>query len=116
NPISDGMNLVAKEGPTVNSVGGVLILSEGAGAVEQLGAASLVVSPTDIVGTADALHEALTMPLGERYRHANALKQQVADEDIAKWLCHQFEDIRDLLAAEPKRRAKRSRSEPAEAQ
>jgi len=116
NPISDGMNLVAKEGPAVNSVGGVLILSEGAGAVEQLGAASLVVSPTDIVGTADALHEALTMPLGERYRRANTLKQQVADEDIAKWLCHQFEDIRDLLAAEPKRKAKRTRSEPAEAQ
>jgi trehalose 6-phosphate synthase len=97
NPTIDGMNLVAKEGVTVNPVGGVLILSEGAGAAEQLGAAALTVSPTDIVGTAEALHQALSMPLAERYRRAAELKQIVADNDIAMWLYHQFEDIQHIL-------------------
>jgi trehalose 6-phosphate synthase len=109
NPISDGMNLVAKEGPTVNSVGGVLILSEGAGAVEQLQEAALVVSPTDIVGTAEALDQALNMPLGERYQRTNELKHLVAEEDITKWLWHQFDDIRALLTTDVKKpRSKRS--------
>ena len=96
NPISDGMNLVAKEGPTVNALGGVLVLSEGAGAVEQLGHAALIVSPTDIVGTANALHEALTMPLAERFRRAGELKLAIAQEDIAMWLYHQLEDFQEL--------------------
>ena len=98
NPLIDGMNLVAKEGPTVNDIGGVLVLSEGAGAAEQLQHAALTVSPTDIVGTADALHEALMMPLGERYRRANDLKAAIAEEDIAMWLYHQFDDFRTLIS------------------
>jgi trehalose 6-phosphate synthase len=97
NPIIDGMNLVAKEGVTVNATGGVLILSEGAGAAEQLGSAALMVSPSDIVGTADALHQALVMPLAERYRRSSELKRLVAEEDIAMWLFHQFEDFQRLL-------------------
>jgi trehalose 6-phosphate synthase len=98
NPILDGMNLVSKEGPAVNTLGGVLVLSEGAGSAEQLQHAALVVTPTDIVGTAEALHQALVMPLGERFRRANELKLAVAKEDIAMWLCHQFEDFRQLGA------------------
>lgn len=97
NPIIDGMNLVAKEGPTVNSVGGVLILSEGAGAAEQLHENALIVSPTDIVGTAEALHEALMMPLPERFRRANELKLRIAREDIAIWLLRQLEDLQTLI-------------------
>jgi trehalose 6-phosphate synthase len=97
NPIVDGMNLVAKEGPTVNATGGVLILGEGAGAIEQLGAAALVVTPTDIVGTAQALHDALTMRLTERYRRAAHLKRLIAEEDIAQWLLHQLHDLEALM-------------------
>lgn len=97
NPIIDGMNLVAKEGATVNATGGVIVLSEGAGAAEQLSSAALMVSPSDIVGTADALHAALVMPLTERYRRAAQLKQIVADEDIAMWLYHQFVDLETLI-------------------
>ncbi|NIN63583.1 MAG: trehalose-6-phosphate synthase, partial [Anaerolineae bacterium] len=48
NPIIDGMNLVAKEGPVVNEQDGVLVLSEGAGASEELGEGALVVSPYDV--------------------------------------------------------------------
>lgn len=97
NPIIDGMNLVAKEGPTVNENGGVLVLSEGAGAFEQLGEGALVVSPTDIVGTAEALHEALQMPLGTRYRRLRWLREQIESEDITMWLYHQLDDIKTLL-------------------
>ncbi|HEX6291005.1 MAG TPA: trehalose-6-phosphate synthase [Herpetosiphonaceae bacterium] len=100
NPIIDGMNLVAKEGVTVNPTGGVLILSEGAGAAEQLGSAALMVSPSDIVGTAEALHAALVMPLAERYRRSGELRRLVAEEDIAMWLYHQFEDFQRLLGAD----------------
>jgi trehalose 6-phosphate synthase len=101
NPIVDGMNLVAKEGPTVNATGGVLILSEGAGAIDQLGSAALVVTPTDIVGTAQALHDALTMRLAERYRRASLLKRLIAEEDIAQWLAHQLHDLQALIEQRP---------------
>ncbi|HTX70255.1 MAG TPA: trehalose-6-phosphate synthase, partial [Thermoleophilia bacterium] len=61
NAISDGMNLVAKEGPILNRHDGVLVLSEYAGAYEELGAFALGVNPFDIEGQAEALHRALTM-------------------------------------------------------
>ena len=61
NTIIDGMNLVAKEGALLNDRNGVLILSEGAGACQQLGEDSLLISPADVEGTADAIYQALTM-------------------------------------------------------
>ena len=64
NPVRDGMNLVAKEGPLVNRSDGVLVLSREAGAWEELeldGGGALGVNPFDVAGTADALHDALTM-------------------------------------------------------
>jgi trehalose 6-phosphate synthase len=100
NPLVDGMNLVAKEGPLVNKGDGVLLLSEMAGAYEQLGEYSLNVSPTDIEGTVNALHEALTMPIEERRRRAEALKSLVENEDIVHWLERQF---RDLVAVSEER-------------
>src|SRR5439155_152628 len=48
NPILDGMNLVAKEGPVVNKRSGVLVLSESAGAHEELGAHALSINPFDV--------------------------------------------------------------------
>ncbi|MCC6314973.1 MAG: trehalose-6-phosphate synthase, partial [Thermomicrobiales bacterium] len=74
NSIIDGMNLVAKEGALLNERNGVLILSEGAGAVSQLGAAALVIAPADVEGTADALYTAFTMPLSERRKRSEALR------------------------------------------
>ncbi|HET9014927.1 MAG TPA: trehalose-6-phosphate synthase [Thermomicrobiaceae bacterium] len=93
NPIFDGMNLVAKEGALLNERDGVLVLSEGAGAYQQLGAHALSVAPTDIEGTARALYAALTMPAGERAAHARALRQLVLDEDILTWIYSQLEDL-----------------------
>ena len=97
NPLIDGMNLVAKEGATVNQNNGVMVLSEGAGAAEQLGEGALVVSPADVIGTAEALHRALEMSLEERQRRAEWLRKSVASEDIVMWLYHQLVDIREIL-------------------
>ena len=66
NPIFDGLNLVAKEGPLLNDHDGVLVLSENAGAAEELAPWALVVSPFDVEGQAEALHEALELPAAER--------------------------------------------------
>ena len=96
NPVVDGMNLVAKEGPIVNTRNGVLILSEAAGAHEQLGASALSVAPADIEGTVQALYAALTMDAEERKRRAQALRQSIEAEDITEWFYRQFEDIREL--------------------
>jgi len=96
NPVIDGMNLVSKEGPLVNGCDGVLILSELAGAHEQLQEHVLAVSPTDLEGTVRALHRALTMPGDERHRRSEALRQIVIDEDIIRWLEHQLSDLTAL--------------------
>jgi trehalose 6-phosphate synthase len=86
NPVSDGMNLVAKEGPLVNTRDGVLILSENAGAHEELGGWALTVNPFDVQGQADALHEALSMGHEERRRRADALRAHVREHDVGAWL------------------------------
>jgi trehalose 6-phosphate synthase len=103
NPILDGMNLVAKEGPIVNQRSGVLILSESAGAHEELGAHALTVNPFDVELTARAIHAALAMPNHERDERTTAINQIVSANDVARWIRHQLEDIRALapVAREP---------------
>jgi trehalose 6-phosphate synthase len=96
NSLMDGMALVAKEGALVNERNGVLLLSEGAGAVEQLGEYALVVSPADVEGTAEAIFEALTMPVQERHRRAAALRRTIEKEDVNLWLRQQLGDIVQL--------------------
>ena len=59
NPIRDGMNLVAKEGPILSDRGCALVLSREAGAAAELAADALMINPFDVSGTAQALHEAL---------------------------------------------------------
>ena len=61
NSIFDGMNLVAKEAPAVNTRDGVVMLSENTGAHEELGDCTLTVNPFDIQEQADTIHRALTM-------------------------------------------------------
>ncbi|MFL5662142.1 MAG: trehalose-6-phosphate synthase, partial [Ktedonobacteraceae bacterium] len=97
NPIIDGMNLVAKEGPVVNQRNGVLVLSRTAGAFQQLGKASIPTSPTDVMETADALYKALTLPDDERAVKARLACQVVERYDLNNWLSRQIRDINDLL-------------------
>ncbi|HLF89607.1 MAG TPA: trehalose-6-phosphate synthase [Anaerolineales bacterium] len=96
NAIADGMNLVAKEGPTVNQKDGVLILSERAGAHQQLEPGALIVSPCDVYATAEALHQALTMPIAQRQKQAALLRWMIEREDIVAWLYSQLETIKDF--------------------
>src|SRR5207237_437136 len=86
NAVFDGMNLVAKEAPLVNERDGVLILSENAGAFEELAHWALAVNPFDVAGQAEALHEALTLPADERRRRLDAIREHVRRHDVGAWL------------------------------
>ncbi|HEU0003710.1 MAG TPA: trehalose-6-phosphate synthase, partial [Ktedonobacteraceae bacterium] len=97
NPIIDGMNLVAKEGPVVNKRDGVLVLSRTAGAFQQLGKFSLPITSTDITDTAEALYTALTMPATERHAMSTLARQMVENQDLNAWLQRQISDINGLL-------------------
>jgi trehalose 6-phosphate synthase len=93
NAVRDGMNLVAKEAAVVNEKDGVLVLSEYAGAHEELGEHALTVNPYDLDEQADAIHEALTMPEDERKRRADALGEAVMANTIEDWVEAQIKDI-----------------------
>jgi trehalose 6-phosphate synthase len=93
NPVRDGMNLVAKEGPLVNTQDGVLVLSREAGAWEELelgGEGALGVNPFDVAGTADALHAALTMSSEGRAARAGAVRDAVVRRTSADWWADQL--------------------------
>ncbi|HSR29322.1 MAG TPA: trehalose-6-phosphate synthase [Anaerolineae bacterium] len=96
NAIADGMNLVAKEGPMVNGHDGVLVLSERAGARQQLEPGALIVSPCDVYATAEAMHQALSMAAEERRDRAQRLHWLIEREDITDWLCRQLETVATL--------------------
>ncbi|HEX2181159.1 MAG TPA: trehalose-6-phosphate synthase [Rubrobacteraceae bacterium] len=93
NAVRDGMNLVAKESVIVNERDGVLVLSENAGAHEELGEHALTVNPFDLDEQADAIYEALTMPQEERRRRAEALRETVRSNTIEDWVEAQMKDI-----------------------
>jgi trehalose 6-phosphate synthase len=99
NAVFDGMNLVAKEGPLVNERDGVLILSENAGAHEELAKWSLTVNPYDVWGQAEALHEALSLSAEERRRRAEGLREHVREHDVHEWLMGLLGDFERTLPA-----------------
>jgi len=86
-PLRDGMNLVAKEYCASSVDGnGVLILSEFAGAAEQLGRAALLVNPYDVDGTADAIHRAYHMGAEERRDRMRRLRASVQRNNVHRWV------------------------------
>ena len=90
NPVRDGLNLVAKEGPLLNERHGVLALSREAGAWEELGGVALEVNPFDVAGTADVLAAGLAMDDQERITHAAALRKLAAARSPRDWLDDQL--------------------------
>ena len=94
NPIRDGMNLVAQEGPVLSERGCALVLSREAGAAATLAADALLVNPYDVTETADALHRALEMPDAERQRRGAALAATAAADPPARWLGGQLASLR----------------------
>lgn len=84
-PLRDGMNLVAKEFVAARAdESGVLVLSEFAGAADEL-VESLLVNPYDVDGMAAAIHRALQMNVGERRRRMQALRDRVTRNDVHVW-------------------------------
>ena len=96
NAVYDGLNLVAKEAPLVNTRDGVLVLSENAGAHEELGDWALSVNPFDVAGQADALLRALTMDEDERAQRRRAIRDHVRANDVAAWLEALLSDIEQV--------------------
>jgi trehalose 6-phosphate synthase len=86
NPVRDGLNLVAKEGPVVNRRDGVVCLSPEAGAYEELRDAVIAVHPFDIEHSAAALDTALALPLDERNARAARLRVLATARTPAMWL------------------------------
>lgn len=99
NPVNDGMNLVAKEGALLNENNGVIILSEDAGAFYELGEHALTISPYDVFGTAEALHQALLMPFDERERRAVALREIVTQNPVTNWFNNQITDALEAVSS-----------------
>ncbi len=95
NPIRDGMNLVAKEGPLVNERNGVVLLSREAGAWDELAGLAVEVHPYDITQTAQAMASAIDMPADQRNQMAEECRDVVASRSPADWLSDQLD------AAEP---------------
>ena len=84
-PLADGMNLVAKEYVASRpDASGVLVLSEFAGAVDELRWA-LHVNPHDVDGLAETIDEALNMAPREMRRRMRSLQQSVESNTVHDW-------------------------------
>jgi len=90
NPLRDGLNLVAKEGPLLNTKKGVLALSREAGSFAELREEAVELNPFDVTGTADVLLQALEMTAEERGLRAGALRALVMRRKPDPWLTDQI--------------------------
>ena len=93
NPVFDGLNLIAKEAPLVNTRDGALVLSENAGAYEELHEWAIAVDPFDVSGQADAIAQALALPAEERRRRLDAIRDHVREHDLEAWGEAQLADM-----------------------
>ncbi len=94
--LHDGMNLVAKEFVAAREdEDGVLVLSEMAGAAQQLHDA-LLINPYDVEGFTAAIEQAIDMPLDERRRRMRAMRRIVAGRDIFGWASGILEGLEEL--------------------
>jgi trehalose 6-phosphate synthase/phosphatase len=86
-PLKDGMNLVAKEYCACSiEEDSVLILSEFAGAAEQLADGALLVNPFDIEGVAEAIRRAYAMPKAERIARMRSMRRSIRRHDVFWWV------------------------------
>ncbi|SEJ94922.1 trehalose 6-phosphate synthase [Paraburkholderia tropica] len=99
-PLRDGMNLVAKEYVASQNPEdpGVLVLSQFAGAAEQLPGA-LVVNPYDLNQTAEALERALSMPYAERQSRYEDMMASLRENNLSVWRDTFLADLRSVATA-----------------
>jgi trehalose 6-phosphate synthase len=93
NPIRDGMNLVAKEVPVVSDAGCALVLSREAGAWAELAEDAIGINPYDVLGTAEALHRALSMPADERTERTKRLAAAATALSPQQWFLDQLAEL-----------------------
>ncbi len=93
NAVFDGLNLVAKEAPLVNTRDGVLVLSENTGAHEEIGEWALSVNPFDVAGQAQAIYEAILMAPDERRRRGECIRAHVRANPVGAWIDAQLADL-----------------------
>lgn len=94
NPLMDGMNLVAKEGPALNRRSGLLVLSRGAGSYEELGDGAVTLDdPRNLQATADALHRAFSMDSDRRDSLSRRLKKKATERVPEAWINAQLDDL-----------------------
>ena len=86
NAIMDGLNLVAKEAPYINTRDGVVVLSVNTGAYEELGEWTFPVDPLDIPGQATALEDAVALSAAERRERLDAIRDHVRTHDLEEWI------------------------------
>jgi trehalose 6-phosphate synthase len=92
----DGMNLVSKEGPLINTRNGMMILSENTGAHEELGDCAISVNPFDVQEQADAMYTALTATPAERAERMGRLRAIIAARTPEDWIESQLADIQAM--------------------
>lgn len=97
-PLRDGMNLVAKEYVASRvEHDGVLILSELAGAANELGEAMLV-NPFDKGEVAKRINAALTTPIEEQRQCITAMQQRLRENDVVTWVARYFGELKEIKA------------------
>jgi trehalose 6-phosphate synthase len=93
NAVMDGLNLVSKEAPFVNTRAGAVVLSVDAGAFEEIGEHVVPVEPLDVDATADALEDALALPEEERRARQEAIRARIRAHDLEEWGAVQLADL-----------------------
>lgn len=115
-PLKDGMNLVAKEYCACRiHDDGVLILSDFAGAADELGSAALVVNPFDIAAVADAIRGAFLMEQEEQRGRMRELRRVVHDNDVYRWVESYLSTIRQFAVDNDEAQTSRVDETPVEA-
>jgi trehalose 6-phosphate synthase len=93
NAVFDGLNLVAKEAPLVNTRDGVLVLSENAGVHEEIGQWALTINPFDIFGQAQAIYDAIQLSADERRARIEAIRKHLRANAVEAWIEAQLADL-----------------------
>jgi trehalose 6-phosphate synthase len=93
NSVRDGMNLVVQEGLLISERDPAVVVSREAGVAEMLGADALAVNPFDVLATAEALHQALSMPESERIDRVQRMRAAVVGLPPADWFQAQLDAL-----------------------
>jgi trehalose 6-phosphate synthase len=93
NSLADGMNLVVKEWAVISERPGVAVVSETMGVAREAEGIALLVDPTDVASTANAMRRALAMTRSERQVRLHRLRRRVNAWTAYDWLVAQLRDL-----------------------